>query len=232
MFDKLPQDTCCGCWPAFVLFKLNQNPLVSLTYPESTKLFFCQQNFQPFPNTTEQLCEFFSSPQVNLLCLKDIFFLAENDQQSEDKDQILNWLLSNMQNLSFLAYCLVVLMRNEGISMVSWEQNALGKCWNYFRGEENRLALGNTCFSTLKESSATEISPQQSHSKSEVELGPLPLTASDGQGESEEKEQSKLTNSQGRSTFVDWCSGNWCLLCRFTCVELQKCLSVAFITYC
>lgn len=73
----------------------------------------------------------------SLLCPIGIFFLAENEQHSKDKGQIVNWLLSGMQNLSFLAYCLVVLRRNEGISGVSCEQNALGKCWDCFRGEEN-----------------------------------------------------------------------------------------------
>ena len=62
--------------------------------------------------------------------------------------------------------------------------------------EGNRTALGNTSFSTFKECPAKEISSQQSRSKSEVDLAPLSLTTSDGQGKREEEkanQTAKLT---------------------------------------
>lgn len=62
--------------------------------------------------------------------------------------------------------------------------------------EGRRIALGNTSFSTVKKCSTTEISSQQSHNKSEVDLAPLSLTTSDGQGKREAervKQIAKLT---------------------------------------
>lgn len=98
--------------------------------------------------------------------------------------------------------------------------------------EGKRIALGNTCFSTVKECSTTEISSHQSHSQSEVDPDPLTLTTSDGQGKREEERTKQIVKLKRQKYFCGLVFGEDSLPCCSTYVKLQKCLSVVQIICC